>query len=679
MSQRVKSAEEVASYQNDYRLIQAYREATDLDEEGLSALCPSYLELSEISERYLDQKLLGKGGVKEVYRTFDNRTRRLVAMARLRDDRGPGFYDIFVNEAWLTSSLSHPNIISIHDVGIDASGVPFFTMDLKGNTTLERLISSGDQSRHTLLRIFLKICEAMAYAHSQDIIHLDLKPENIQTDDFGEVLVCDWGLGKVIADEEEDEIVIPPAEVLDNMTLVGEVKGSPGYMAPEQIERGADKDHRTDIFALGCILYSILTGEPPFRGGKHEVLEATVRCEVTDPTEADSAQKIPPSLAAVTLKALAKHPEKRYQSVSALKDDVQRYMEGFSTQAEETSFLREAGLFISRNRTPVLIASLALILVSVLSTLFVQRLDFLKQAVEEESQLADQYANEAEVANERYLETLSQSREQRQELSRSLISTVSNLKNKGIFDTPMKSIREAKVLTNHALNLDSDYEGARYQIFALNFIQLNFESSLKYPLPENHRRYGYMTLAEAFPNFDYDRTHRPSVDQLCELLEAARRLDAKHSAVIERAISYDSALRPNKNSYHLVIEKLLAYLNPDVREIKIESHLEDLEVVLRVKEGIRLIADPGGSEECVLRYLKPRSLVLDCPDEFDLGQLNELTIQKLDLRNCAKFNLETSLSLPALETIIIDPKIHKAENIKDRVWSSVNFEIIEAH
>ena len=125
MSLKSDRAEEQENYRNDHRLIQAYQEATRLDEKGLGGLCPSYMELSEISTRYEDEKLLGKGGVKEVFKTFDNRTRRWVAMARLRDERGPEFFDLFVNEAWLTSSLKHPNIISVHDVGIDFSGRPF--------------------------------------------------------------------------------------------------------------------------------------------------------------------------------------------------------------------------------------------------------------------------------------------------------------------------------------------------------------------------------------------------------------------------------------------------------------------------------------------------------------------------------------------------------------------------
>lgn len=677
MSQLTKDSEENDQYQNDHRLIQAYQEATNLDEEGLEALCPSYIELSETSTRYQDETLLGKGGVKEAYRTFDNHTRRWLAMARLREDHGPEFYDLFVNEAWLTSSLNHPNIISVHDVGIDSSGNPFFTMDLKGNTTLSDFISASNRDQRALLRDFLKICDAVSYAHSHEIIHLDLKPKNIQTDAFGEVLVCDWGLGKIISDSEENDLVTPTLDLLDNMTLVGEIKGSPGYMAPEQIEKDADKDHRTDIFSLGCILHAILTGEPPFRGDQQAMLEATLQGIVSDPCEGFPSLKIPPSLGAVTLKALVKNPDDRYQSVTELKEDVQRYMEGFSTNAEETNFLREAYLFASRNRTPVFIAFVSLILLSVLSTLFIQKLDFLQQSVLEESQLADQYATEAEVANERHLESLSKSKEEQRALSQSLMSSVKNLKSKGIFDTPMKSIREAVALADHALALDPESRAAKYQLFTLHLIQLNLQEALQFPLPKNHPRFGYMSFAEAFPEFDYHRLGRPPLDTLCEFLEKARNLDPNHSPLIERMISYDAAVRPSKNSYHKVILQLLNYLNPGNEGIELNTHSQELELTLRTEKAIRLIADPGGSEECVLRYLKFRTLIVECPDSINLHQFTGLPIRKLDLTECADSTLTEPLILPFLETITIPQGKHSTENLRKWIRGVKDFEIIE--
>ncbi|MEP4077158.1 serine/threonine protein kinase [Haloferula sp.] len=677
MSQLVGDSGKGDQHQNDHRLIQAYREATSLDKGGLEALCPSYVELSGISTRYENETLIGKGGVKEVFRTFDNRTRRWVAMARPREDRGPEFYDLFVNEAWLTSTLEHPNIINVHDVGVDSAERPFFTMDLKGNTTLADLIRSSTRDRGALLRDYLRICDAMAYAHSREIIHLDLKPDNIQTDHFGEVMVCDWGLGKIVSQDDEDQYVEASTEVLDNMTLVGELKGTLGYMAPEQVE-GGDKDHRTDIFSLGCILHAILTGDPPFVGDRHSVMEATSLGLVTDPCKKYPDLEIPPSLAAVAMKALAKRPDDRYQSVSELRDEIRRYLEGFSTNAEDTSFLREARLFVSRNRTPVLISFLSMVLLTVLATLFLERVDFLQQSVLAESRLADQYATEAEVATERYVDSLSESKEQQRALSKSLLSSVGALKNRGIFDTPMKSIREALVLADHALALDPQSKAARYQIFALNLIQLNFKEALNYPLPENHGRYEYMSFAEAFPEYDFHRTKRPSAGTLRGFLEKARELETNQSPVIERMISYDTAIRSSMESYDKVILEFLKYLNPDKTGIELEFSPQESAMTLRMKEGIRLVANRGGSGECVLRYLNPRSLAVVTEEDFELNELSKLAIQKLDLTGCSGLTLEDPLSLPLLETIIIDSQIHSRRELRKWIQSSLDFEIIES-
>ena len=219
------------AYVPDHRLHEAYLQANLLDEEGLEAICPSYLELAENEMRYRDESRLGQGGTKEVFKSWDCRSRRWVAIARLREDRGPELYDQFVHEAWLTSSLNHPNIINIYDVGVDGDGRPFFTMDLKGETTLSDLTrEQGMRNRRELLGVFLKICNAVSHAHSRGVIHLDLKPDNVQVDQFGEVLVCDWGLARHITDEEAP---LDPAwrssapTRVDNTTLHGTRQGHP--------------------------------------------------------------------------------------------------------------------------------------------------------------------------------------------------------------------------------------------------------------------------------------------------------------------------------------------------------------------------------------------------------------------------------------------------------------------
>lgn len=350
-------------YAPDHRLTPAYAEATQLDEQGLEALCPSYIELAETNARYRDGVMLGQSAVKDVHRTYDSRTKRWIAMARLQQDRGPYYYDLFVHEAWLTSSLQHPNIIEVHDVGVDDLGRPFFTMDLKGNTTLADMATEPQRSDlRGLLEIFIKVCHAVAYAHSCEVIHLDLKPENIQTDAFGEVIVCDWGLGKSIGQTEDGENEIPEAlRGFDNITLHSQIKGTPGYMAPEQAEPGLPKDHRTDIYALGCLLHLILTGQPVFVGTSEAILESTLRSDVTPPRLHFPSRWIPASLEAVVMKTIARNPDECCSSVLALKGEIHSFLGGYSTLAEKPGFFREARLFLARNRLPATITFLAVV------------------------------------------------------------------------------------------------------------------------------------------------------------------------------------------------------------------------------------------------------------------------------------------------------------------------------
>ena len=170
------------------------------------------------------------------------------------------------------------------------------------------------------------MCDAISYAHSKNVLHLDIKPENIQVGEFGEVIVCDWGLGKIIGDKdiEYDQLLFNP-DLLNNVTLTDQVVGTPGYMAPEQILKDGEKTKQTDIYSLGAMLYTILTGKGPFRGDVNTVLQKTVRGNLIQPVAREVEWDIPAGLNAVVMKAMSLKPENRYPSVDELKKEVQDY------------------------------------------------------------------------------------------------------------------------------------------------------------------------------------------------------------------------------------------------------------------------------------------------------------------------------------------------------------------
>ena len=217
-----------------------------------------------IAERYQDKEFLASGALKNVFKVFDSKMKRHVALAELKDEIPEEEYETFINEARLTSALRHPNIITVHDFGFNEIHIPFFTMELKVGHTLGDIIKAGQKGLEPLLEIFLKICDAISYAHSQKVVHLDLKPDNIQVGEFGEVQVCDWGLSRKI----------------ENLKTENTIKGTPGFMAPEQIIPGENLDQQADVFALGGILYAILTHLPPIEGGSKTAILSTVKEEV---------------------------------------------------------------------------------------------------------------------------------------------------------------------------------------------------------------------------------------------------------------------------------------------------------------------------------------------------------------------------------------------------------------
>ena len=678
------------SYTPDRRLERAYEEANLLDERGLESLCPSYIELAEADVRYRAETLIGMGSLKEVSKCWDCRAHRWVAMARLREDRGAEFYDLFVNEAWISSTLNHPNIINIYDVGLDGLGRPYFTMDLKGESTLGDVIRErGMSGREELLGIFLKICDAVAYAHNQGVLHLDLKPLNIQADRFGEVIVCDWGLAKRLGEPDAADEGLPfpgQRESVGNMTLHGEIKGTLGYMAPEQVVPAGKKEVRTDVFALGCILHEILTGLPPFTGAsQEEILAKTARGAFPPPQLRFPHRMVPESLSAVVLKACSVAPEDRYASVAEIASEVSKYLTGHATEAEEPGFFRASALFLRRHKIPATIFFGALGVVAVISLLSLQRINDQRLVTENERGKATKFATAAERSAElaeasaaRYESYLSKTAESREELAARLAKSANSLKNLGVFSAPQRSIAEARGLAEMARSLDPTNELARFESFILPCIQLDFASALETPLPRNHKYSWDLELARAFPDFDFNATNRPSPEQLAGFFRKAWTIRSGREHLMERILSYDHGVRGESTAAGPMIA-LIEYMNGGPNRVTSRYDAKDLSLFLRSDRPLELALKPGsGSGDCVIKYAPVRHLTLDLKEHFDLSHLNGLSITTLDLRKCNRVSIPSSISLSDLEKVLILPGQIKPSLLRSRIESKREFKIAVA-
>lgn len=345
------------------------------------SLLPILNSLQGDEDRYEEIEQIAEGGEKRIFRAFDHRLNREIAMARAARAKNRQDHEQFLREARLEANLSHPNIVPVHNIGIDSTGEPYFTMELIPGDSLKTIfkqLRAGNEEYKqrypltTLLDMFLKISDAIAYAHARNVIHLDIKPDNIRVGRFGEVFVCDWGLAMILFDEKNPKTA-PPGEldgdVLNDMTLTGTIKGTPGFMAPEQVCKHGNKTPQTDIYALGALLYMLLTYELPVNGvSSQEIVKNTKQGKIVPPLQRKTERIVPTSLSAVTLKALALQPADRYPSVLDLKKDIQRYLTGFPTSAESAGPWLSLSLLVKRhNRLASLVLFFLLLIAFIIS------------------------------------------------------------------------------------------------------------------------------------------------------------------------------------------------------------------------------------------------------------------------------------------------------------------------
>jgi serine/threonine protein kinase len=296
-------------------------------------------DLPEIAgARYRVLERVGRGGMGAVYLAEDTSLGRTVALKTIdQADVSGELAARMLREARIVARLEHPGIVPVHDVGRLADGHVFYAMKYVRGDRLDQHLAKAP-SLADRLRIFQKICDAVAFAHAHDVLHRDLKPENVMVGPFGEVLVMDWGVAKILKEGSPvtvaPSVAATPLPVSDGQTLIsgpattehGAVLGTPGYMAPEQARGEIERlDARSDIFSLGALLRFLLAKQ-------------------------DSRP-----LAAVCAKAMAAEPSSRYASVAELEAEIARFLDGSPVRAYPENLFVKAGRWISKNRVWILL------------------------------------------------------------------------------------------------------------------------------------------------------------------------------------------------------------------------------------------------------------------------------------------------------------------------------------
>lgn len=287
-----------------------------------------------IGGRYEISQLIGRGGMAEVHIGTDTRLNRIVAIKILRQDlaRDPVFQARFRREAQSAANLNHPSIVAVYDTGeetITASDgaeikVPYIVMEyVEGHTVRELLTDGNPVPLEEAVEIVSGVLDALEYAHHQNLVHRDIKPGNVMITTTGKIKVMDFGIARALSDSQA------------TMTQTDAVVGTAQYLSPEQA-RGEQVDARSDLYSAGCLLFELLTGQPPFKGDS-AVAVAFQHVSKLPPLPSSIAPDIPESLDRVVMKALAKDREDRYPDAAHMRADLQASLRGGSVAAPATS------------------------------------------------------------------------------------------------------------------------------------------------------------------------------------------------------------------------------------------------------------------------------------------------------------------------------------------------------
>jgi formylglycine-generating enzyme required for sulfatase activity len=348
-------------------------EPASKDDEAYDRVLERFTPRKEAYGRYRIGGEIASGGQGAVLEVWDEDLRRNLAMkvvhGRHSSHEGEGStvdprsLTRFLEEAQITGQLEHPGVVPVHELGLDPEGRVFFTMKRVHGRDLAvvfELLRKGEEG-WTLTRaigVMLKVCEAMAYAHDKGVIHRDLKPANVMVGNFGEVYVMDWGLARVLTEQDSQDLFVRTdrRDLTDSplTTMEGDVVGTPVYMSPEQA-RGklGSMGPWSDVYSVGAMLYQVITGQMPFVGSDEtpdswEVLQRVLKGKLKPADEL--ARHVPAELVAICEKAMSRRPADRYHDMQELAVDLRAYQEGHVVRAYETGAFAEFKKWCRRNK-----------------------------------------------------------------------------------------------------------------------------------------------------------------------------------------------------------------------------------------------------------------------------------------------------------------------------------------
>jgi serine/threonine protein kinase len=593
-------------------------------------------------ERYGKAEKINQGGMKNIFLVKDKATERNVAMAKLKNDLNEEANEHFIREALLTASLEHPNIMPIYDIGYDQNQKPYFTMKLTGEENLGQIIRKKGKDfdlwpLNERLNLFLRICGGMAYAHSRHIVHLDLKPENIQIGEFGEELICDWGLAWILFDEAGEKI----NSNLFNPAPYDQIKGTPGYMAPEQINiANIHFDKRTDIYALGGILYTLTSGKSPIPGTSVDtIIGKTISGNIPAPSSRCEKGLIPESIEAVIQKSMSLNPDDRYQDISELSADINSYLNGFATEAEDVSLYKSLNLLVKRHKT----LSLSLAVIFILTIGFVIRLRFSEQKA---IKLLNLYTQE------------------QKNLNKLKDDTIPNLYNLALFNLENLELEATRNTLNFAEGLAKDDYNTLKLLAEVNFALHRFKEAKNYfeKISDTENQLYQLSLKYGALKDDNElldtKDSLALIKSLYSSLHAIRFakacIDSKKYSFKEKVHIYDLALRKKNRYKGKSLIKFETHLGKNTLDLSGYKNFIDFQI--RVLQGLKI------------QKLNLKDINLG---QWELIHIAKVPLEEIDLRLKKPIQIDVLTEMKNLKKITI-----YKNQYSDRVLKKISNQVV---
>ena len=446
------------------------------------------------------------------------------------------------------------------------------------------------------------------------------------------------------------------------MTFNGEIKGTPGFMAPEQIEKGGQKDQSSDIYALGAVLYAICMYKLPIEGTLDDILDNTVKGKIEAPTD------LPEGLSAVIMRALELKKDNRYSTVTDLKSDLQKYMMGYSTIAEEAGIVTEIKLFMNRNKVLSRVVLGATLLIIILSVLFISHLQDKNNRLQLQAEnlkiqtneaiaakdIADKSEERAKYVAEQFEQEQNKYQEISEQLEKQYWSETVLLQDEYIYKHPVKSINDSLKSINKLLELNPENELAKIQLVYCKFLIQDFHAVNKLYDPNIDLLNDLYPVAKEFSKHTKPGKLLP-FDKLDDFFMTFTKRPGRRNALMAKMLAYDVEKREGEHNYLNTIKAVFRVWNPkwDGSKFNYDRTQSRLSIFNPQLKLFRSKA-PVRSSLCPLQFMKITHLSLRNSGVYDLSQIAELKIQSLDIRDTKVINLKPIQQMSQLTSLTVN-------------------------